>query len=862
MKVKKVFILILILTSLASARKVSTVLGTSGGTFDPWNQTRWAAWYTNGVLTDYFEIDCNITFAEGTSSTSPWKPSISSSLKTTGYIFLLGSTGTGVTVNGNDAFIDLRPNTYSLSTLYTWASIYGDDSLYGISKCFNVSQALVTTKPATVIKNLWMKGFIQAIRTSSSQRHPLTIQSCEFRFNQWGVYLSGENTTATGCGIKQGIKGGIYLGSGSGRNYVTGNEFQDNDIEQSKLYGDMAMDTAHHCLIANNNHLAPEGGSYHVAIKMYRNTGESSNLRENAPNQNIIRGNSIDGYSAGYEIGSRMGKSDASDYDISKEARDYAAYNLFENNTFNNTIIGIKLNTSGNTIRGNTFTTVTKPIVLHCVFYTLTETTINDQAGTDVYYWFKSSDYSSYSSWFPYQAERSSGVAESAKLIQMHNDYGAPNYQNYTGQATILKTPSLIVDSNDRVPDLSGDQYMNFQDMAIFGNFWERSDSNVNNNFCNGSDMNFNGGVDNADLSRVSNNWLIYNNMADVYAAGGKPIDIAVGDFWVANGGDEVAVIWDTPVSNIDGTDYYSIIIYDSNGIEINRCGRSTVRWGAIAAGNFVNIGSSETGQEIAAVHSTAVSGYYPVYIFGRGRADPNKTMLSTNTTPIIDLAGGNFNTGTDSYDEIAVLYNGETNIGYVKPTLSSWSSTTANTSNLVKFAAGNFDGTSSNGDEMAGINNQNGQIYLYHPGGTTYYATAGSFDLPVWSAIGAGDFYYGSSRQEIAVASSVPDNGIYKISYFISGAVTAFKYNDQDVLGVPVLALDGGKLYVPAKLGLYERADGFYSSNYSSTTGSWGEHALVLPSAAQSAKIPLFWVNANPLISTQQYLKVMPIVK
>jgi parallel beta-helix repeat protein len=49
-----------------------------------------------------------------------------------------------------------------------------------------------------------------------------------------------------------------------------------------------------------------------------------------------------------------MGKEDDDDYDIAQEARDYASYNLFEDNTFSNTTIGIKLNTSGNTIRGNT----------------------------------------------------------------------------------------------------------------------------------------------------------------------------------------------------------------------------------------------------------------------------------------------------------------------------------------------------------------------------------------------------------------------------------------------------------------------------------------------------------------------------
>ena len=109
---------------------------------------------------------------------------------------MIADSGRGVTIDGNGQFIDIRTSAYkgySLSTLYT----FGFEG-FGIDYCFLVSQNYSASYPATVIRNLWMKGFKQAIRTSSGQAHPLTIASCDFRRNQWGVYLSGMRTTVTG----------------------------------------------------------------------------------------------------------------------------------------------------------------------------------------------------------------------------------------------------------------------------------------------------------------------------------------------------------------------------------------------------------------------------------------------------------------------------------------------------------------------------------------------------------------------------------------------------------------------------------------------------------------------------------------
>ncbi len=388
--------LTLLLTQTASALSVASVLGSGGGDFDPWNTTRWAAWYSGSKLVKQFDIDCDVTLVDRGGSANPWKPDVSE--HETGRIFYFDNAGRGKTFDGNGVFIDVRPDDPSLTQLYSswrWYDLW--DELFGLNNCFRISQGYSSSYGPTVIRNLWMKGFVQAIRTSfrsSGSYHPLVIDDCDFRRNEWGVYLSGSDATVQNCGIKQQLKGGMYCGAGSGRNYIINNAFQDNHIEQVGNYGDIAMDTAYETLIENNTHQLSEGGSYHCGVKFYHNMGEEDTYREHSPHDNILRGNTFNGYSVAYDIGGRMGRSDG--YDLTGEGRDYVSYNLFENNTITNTDIGFKINCPGNTFRSNTFSNVDLPFVLHCVFYSLTENVINDQAGDNVYYWFVASDYSSY----------------------------------------------------------------------------------------------------------------------------------------------------------------------------------------------------------------------------------------------------------------------------------------------------------------------------------------------------------------------------------------------------------------------------------------------------------------------------------
>jgi hypothetical protein len=395
------------------------------------------------------------------------------------------------------------------------------------------------------------------------------------------------------------------------------------------------------------------------------------------------------------------------------------------------------------------------------------------------------------------------------------------------------------------------------RDFVILGNKWKKA-----NSFPDQADLNFDGKIDGIDLKKIADKWFFSNDLSEVYSTGAAAIDIAVGDFWVDYPGDEIAVIWDTTVSNIQGTNYYTIIIYDSNGIEINRCGKSTVKWESITAGNFVQIGCCETSDEIAAVPATAINGYYPIYIFGRGRGDASAVMLPTNTEKIVDIAGGNFRTATDSYDEIAAVYaGGSSRITFCKPTEASWTAITTGTASLTKIASGNFDGDSSNGDEIAGINGTSSQIYFYKPAATTNYATAGKTGLAVWTDITGGEFNNSSTRDEVAVASSAAVEGIYPVSYYSQSWSSPFKQTKTYVLAVQTKALSSGSFAVGAKLGMYEQVNGLNSNDYGAVIGSWGQHIAVLPCAVQTITEPIFWLNTNSA-STQEYLKVMPIFR
>ena len=1114
------------------ALDITSVLNDGQGDFDPWNQTRWAAWYSGGKIVERFDISTDVNFAV---RTGDWQPDLS--IMPSDMIFYI-SSGPGIVVDGKGLVVDARPSAYRSRTL---SQVYGGgetelEATTTLEHCFRVDQALnPSVTDSTVIQNFTIRGFVQAIRTLFSQRHPLIIQNCTLNRNEWGVYLSGYDTTVTQNQFLENGKGAMYSGALSGKNFITYNTYRDNCYVPFVSYADIVMDTAYKTLIEHNQFIESQYTPTHFsgAISFYRNLGEGGNLREGTPHLNIIRNNSIRDRQIGIHMGARMGRTEGSWDDITQEGRDYGYYNTIQSNYFNDVTIGIKINTSGNKIESNTFTNVEKPIVLNCVFYSLTENTINDQDASNVSFWMKESDYSPYEDWFPHQWSRNRHISESEKFVHIRSDYGSGGFA-YTGTATFIESPTLMVDDDAVVADFGSDKKINFWDYAKLADYWQDigsqfvpvSSSLVSNGLVLQLDMSdvtttnvggvnyvtswndktsndndavqttsakrpilvsdipplggsaikfdgtddylemipnstFNGGsftmfavyavdafdtglgsrriinlgyadinpggatqagpttytmvaggdstgiratsrdianafvvansgiptgyatdtfyvagmtVDSVstnvvsylsdDTSTVSssiagstsvgsgntvarigagttsttsttpanyhNGWiseiLVYNRvltseeitnvsnylknkyinqqdgldpnfyalnrfidcdlescsldlgyfvsywladipMKDVYSSGGTPIDIAVGDFYEELPGDEVAVIWSAPVSEVSGSitsdTYYTIIIYDSNGIEINRSGRSTHKWAAIAAGDFL----ADTGDEIAAVSEDANNGYYQVSIFRRGYMTPKVTLLPTNTYPIRDITAGNFLITADSYDEVAVTYDsGLMQIDYAKPTDVNWSATTTGMAGRpLRIAGGHFNKDAEDSVAMITANPIGGyyKIYFYRPGASTAFYTAQNTNTTLLTAIAAGKFNAGFTVDQVAAAGPVVD-GVCQIGYYSAYQDGAYRFAGQKAIGTAVAALGCGSLNIPPTLGYYERVEGFNAeqADYGSIVNGWGKQTAVLMQDDQGHSIPIFWISNNSAQTQQKYLKVTPVVR
>jgi len=892
---KKIILLIVfVMASFCSARSVKQVLQDGQGNFDPWNTTRWADWYdpaNPGQLKYRFVIDCNITFASGHNTLSTaWCPVMSANHESPVMLFYIDSSSYGYTVNGNGQYIDIRPAAYrsggvpgheSITTLYNYP--YDAATRTTSATGFYVNQPYNASKSPTIVSNLKLYGFSKAVTTHMDHRQPVTFTNCELRRNQFPAYIHGV-CSIVNSQIKENYTG-IYVDKEAQGCRFANNQFRDNQYQQEwrHYYGDIQMDSASRCFIEGNEFqetIATSGPYYRVGIKFYRNKGEIDLVRPNPSGFILVRNNSFTGYTIACDVASRQGL----DYkDLAAEGRDFAYYNRFENNTFANCLFGIKINNSGNTIRGNTFSNVSYPVLLHNMFFSLTENTITDQPGTNVYHWLMNSEWYNYvfGSWYGrdlFDVERSNcngSITESEKYVHIRTD-GTPNVESYSGPATFVIADTQLVGAENRAHDISGDQFVNMTDIYAFCENWLRDDCNSVNSLCGGADVTGDGKVNLKDYSMIAGDWLCGNNMKDVYMPAGKtPLDIAVGDFWPENPGDEVAAVWNEKMTDVDGTDYYTIVMYDSNGIENNRCGRGQIKYTSIVAGNFIDKISSVldwdgvtrditcAGDEIAAVSSNPdVNGCYPIYIFGASRKKPLVTLLGTNTTPSKAMAAGNFYT-TDSLDELAVIFNGGTYMEIHKPSTASYLSKITVAANIKDIAGGNFH-QSYAGDEIAGIDTLSAQIYFYRVGySAQYFATAGVVGGAVWSHIAAGEFYNGTApRQEVAVSSSVATNGIYKIYCYEIARTTAVKEIAQDVLGVSPAELDAGTFPIPQTLGLYERAQGFYCNDYTSTMSGWGSNVAVLPSAPQTTATPVFWLNAAPTDNTKKYLKVTPIAR
>jgi hypothetical protein len=280
--------------------------------------------------------------------------------------------------------------------------------------------------------------------------------------------------------------------------------------------------------------------------------------------------------------------------DVSLEGRDYGFGNVIENNSFKDVAVGVKLNTGFNTVSGNTFENVKEPIVLHCIFYNLLQNTLRKQKADEVRLWFTEKDYEKYKRIFPDHSDLSSAIDESEKLVQINAD-GLDGDIGYEGEAKVIVS--------------QGKEPVNIFDLVK-----------------------------------------------------GKAIQKVKGDFYENLAGEEIAVIWDKPISEINtfgplSEKFYTIIIYDQRGMEINRCGRSKDKWKMIAAGDFLD----DKGFEIAAISEKAdAGGKYPVKIFRRGYAKPAAVELVDNSRVIKSITA-------DKSGEISVEFEDGQNVR-IKP--------------------------------------------------------------------------------------------------------------------------------------------------------------------------------------------------
>lgn len=501
------------------------------------------------------------------------------------------------------------------------------------------------------------------------------------------------------------------------------------------------------------------------------------------------------------------------------------------------------------------------PIAMHNVFYSMHSNTIN-QPHTNVWLWSAANDYAAFADYLAYNSFVGGGITSQEKFYHIISDWPYPVFNNPSNAHLLVGASVLVPDA----PDINSDMLTDIDDLRIIAADW-LTEGGVQQHTMQNTNIDGIGVVDMKDAALCAQRWTKDGDRTDFYGVQERPTDIAVGDMAVYEPGDEIAVIWDNPVSNINGVDYYSIVIYNSAGLELDRCARSETKWAVIAAGNFLpDTGHirEDANYEIAAAAADAdENGKYPVYIFRKGFKEPAVVLYQDNTSPVCAIASGNFRTSYDGYDEIAVNVCGGNNIVYLKPSDPSWTGYTYNTAtNITDMAAADYDGIADNGDEIAAITDTPGPVLLYRYGGNANYASAAD-NQKRWAAVAGGDFDGGArARDEIAVADSQLSDGLYKISYYAAQNNTPLKQTLTDIAYSMPVALERGRFAIEQPLTLYDRLVNISSAQFFETSGAWGDYIVVLPSQCRKYNIPVFSLITNPADSSQSHCRTVPVMK
>lgn len=819
----------------AGTLPIAETLG--GERFDPWNKVKWAAWYDEeGRLKHSFLVDTSLEFADDAQGKPvTWRPEFAAKHKN---LFEL-SKNANHTVEGRGTVIDVCAPLMSgaVSRFYENAAKQRDGSRAPLRDqswdppkvAFFANQAGTTNSEGTILRNFTLIGFQRALETHHKHQRKLTMEKCVMSRSLIAVFARGQNVTVRECVIRESMNCGVY-GEYASRAWTFEKcTFSDNSANaQAQSFADIVLDACHDYVIHENNFTRPAIDSRRVpehrtALSLYRNSGETADIREHAAHHISIERNRFDGYHLAVDIAARAGVVDSKDRSL--EGRCYTHDITVRDNDFNRCKIGIKINADQNYISDNIFNGCDRDIVVHCVFYKIINQHITQNTGkADVWLWSKASDTRGFSDYCFYQSRSGARVydriSDDDRLFHIVTKGNVtlhkPKRRDFT--ATVWTEESLV----------TGD------------------------------------------------------SLQDMVASGAVPVDVAVADYADHLPGDEIAVIWNTPVSRIEGKDFYTIIIYDQWGIEIDRCGRSPVKWKAIAGGNlipgkgWIHVNSEA---EIAAVaDGPDAAGKYPVFIFRRGFGldiqnlkDEGVVRLAVdNTKPWHDIVVGDFVSG-GPYREVAVIpspdsrnADEEQKIYYFDPRRPDWSGETGGLPiSLGAIAAGDFD-LARPGDEIAGISTDETnpqKVHLFKAATQgAYHIISGSKGR--WASVASGNFDGNKANgDEIVVACADRDGDVYPLKYFYPES-GLFKTYAGIELRMPVRALDAGHATPGRKLGLGEKiVGGMLEGDIDVIIEAWGDHTAVLPSKPQISGIPLYWINAETA-GSRTYIRTVPLYR
>lgn len=792
------------------AKPISDVLKSGEQTFDPWNQQRWADWYKDGQIVKSFDIDCSVTFAP---RKDPWVFSLEKFAEVNGHasaVFRVNAK-TAVVIDGNNVTLDARREKYrnwSIQDFHAKPIVLDDvtTKVYGFRFLQQENE-----DSASVLKDITLIGFWRAVETSHhSHARPVVWENIKALRNNCAFYPTGTRGVIRNCEISESLAIGIYADQASHDWIIEKNTFRDNNVAGKRSWAAITLDACYDYTIRDNVFLTPSATpkDYFCAIAFYRNQGERDDIREYPASWNRIERNQFEGFNIALDLGVRMGMKPSKILkNLAQEGRCYVSYNLVQENTFKNCRIGVLMRTGFNKIDNNTFENTAIPIALHNAFYALPHNIIVNQPDVKVALWSQKPEFESYANLVAFHDGLGSNIPASEKLYHIIAPQGAPSFSD-PGEATLVVGDSLV-------------------------------------------------GMPKKETPLDYNTFPIAPEAAHAKGFDNKPVDMAVGKFTQGRPSSDFAVIFDQPSSQVDEDKYYSIYLFDQNGNEFDRCGRSTKRWSKIAAGNFLADKGEyieDLNDQIAAVSSEPDErGCYPVYIFRKGIAKPAATLLKDNKTPVAGLAGGNFHTGGDGYDEIAVLLESSGVIHLAKPSDPTWTSVihTGN-SDLTAIVAGEFDG--NDGHEIAAIAKSPSRISLFKAGEDKPYAFSGP--TAAWKRIAVGKFGDGDDEQ-LAVAQSGEDG--FSIHFFESGKEEAFHVMTSPLPGGLPIGIAGAQY---AKPDSETAGDSLLGGLRPEASHHIVAELAILPETAPISIPVLAWIPVHPGDKTEAPSQIVPILK